>query len=208
MDVLWVLDRASESEQAAELAGYRWRGRNEWGPLGLARDFINSRLLGPERLLDASAHDNWVLPRWESGDPLDDIFRIWFGSYEASDQGINLERDFAARSTMVRIDPGGPLPVGTSSWVTPILATGNAIEYAGLSPGAGFMVVNPSDPARPNGLVELACLWGQHPLGPRTMRIGSFPQLKCGFSNCWMSASSVDGNLAVASLLAHGWMSG
>ena len=152
VDVLWALDRASESEQAAELAGYRWRGRNEWGPLGPARDFINSRLLGPERLLDASAHDNWVLPRWESGDPLDDVFRIWFGSYEGSDQGINLERDFAARSTMVRIDPGEPLPVGTSSWVTPILATGNAIEYVGSSPGAGFMVVNPSDPA---GLMAL-----------------------------------------------------
>ena len=100
VDVLWALDRASESERAAELAGYRWRGRNEWGPLGPARDFINSRLLGPERLLDASAHDNWVLPRWESGDPLDDVFRIWFGSYEGSDQGINLEGCVFLRSTI------------------------------------------------------------------------------------------------------------
>src|SRR6266496_608030 len=62
---------------------------------------------------------------------------------------------------MVRIDPGAPLPVGVSSWVTPILATGNAIEYAGLSPAAGFMVVNPSDPA------SLMALWNLRAYGAK-----------------------------------------
>jgi hypothetical protein len=161
VDVLWALDRASASDQAAELIGYRWRGRNEWGPLGAARNFISSRLLGPERLLDSTVHDNWVLPRWESGDPLDDVFRIWFGSYGASDQGINLERDFAARSTMIHIDPEAPLPADAFSWVTPILATGNAIEYTGTSPGAGFMVVNTSDPT------DLMALWNLRAYGAK-----------------------------------------
>jgi hypothetical protein len=161
VDVLWALDHAFASEQAAELPGYRWRGRNEWSPLASAKDYMSPRLLGPERFLDASAHDNWVLPRWESADPLDDVFRIWFGSSEASDQGVNLEQDFAARSTMVRIDTGAPLPVGTSSWVTPILATRNAVEYAGLSPGAGFMVVNSSDPA------SLMALWNLRAYGAK-----------------------------------------
>ena len=161
VDVLWALDHSSVSEHVAELDGYRWRGRNEWSPLAPAKDFISPRLLGPERLLDDSAHDDWTLPRWEAGDPLEDVFRVWFGSYGASPQGVNLEQAFSARSTKVRIDPSGSLPTGLSSWVTPILATGNAIEYTGLPPGAGFMIVDPSDAA------SLMALWSLRAYGAK-----------------------------------------
>lgn len=80
IDVLHALDQAEASEQAAALDGYRWLGGKEWGPLAPAQDYINHRLLGPERLLDALPQDSWVLPDWSPGDPLDDLFHARRGS--------------------------------------------------------------------------------------------------------------------------------
>jgi hypothetical protein len=159
VDVLWALDNESASQQAAELDGYCWRGRDDWSPLAPAKDYMSFRLLGPERLLDEVPHDAWVLPDWDAEDPLADLFSAWFGSYDASDQGIHLARDFAVRSTKVRIDPAASLPASMSSWVTPILATGAAVDYTGVSPGAGFVVVDPSD------VTTLMALWNLRAYG-------------------------------------------
>jgi hypothetical protein len=77
VDVLLALDWAASSEEAAALDGYQWQGREEWGPLAPAQDYVNHRLLGPERLLGELPRDSWVLPDWAAGDPLDDLFRVW-----------------------------------------------------------------------------------------------------------------------------------
>jgi hypothetical protein len=74
VDVLLALDRSGASEEAAALDGYQWQGHDDWGPLAPARDYVNNRLLGPERLLDELPRDSRVLPDWAAGDPLDDLF--------------------------------------------------------------------------------------------------------------------------------------
>lgn len=161
VDVLWPVDDSLASRQASEVDGYRWRGREEFGPLSSAKEYGNYRLLGPERFLDDSNHEDWVLPRWDTEDPLEDVFRVWFGSYDSSDQALRLESDFAARSTIVPIDPTASIPAGVPSWIPPILATGSAIDYAGETPGAGFMVVDPSDAA------SLMALWNLRACGAK-----------------------------------------
>ena len=62
VDVLLALDRAGVSEEAAALDGYQWQGRDGWGPLAPAQDYINHRLRGPDRLFDELPRDSWVLP--------------------------------------------------------------------------------------------------------------------------------------------------
>jgi hypothetical protein len=99
VDVLLAFDRAAASEAAAALDGYQWQGRDEWGPLAPVRDYINHRLLGPERLLDDLPRDPWVLPDWTASDPLDGMFRVWFGVYGTTDQAVALQKQFRARST-------------------------------------------------------------------------------------------------------------
>ncbi len=128
VDVLLAFDGAAASEEAAALDGYQWQGRGEWGPLAPARDYINYRLLGPERLLDDLPPDSWVLPDWTAGDPLDGLFRVWFGAYGTSDQGVSLGKQFAARAVQIRIEEGAEVPADAASWVTPVTATGAAIE--------------------------------------------------------------------------------
>lgn len=158
VDVMWALDNASSSKQVAKLAGYQWHGDNEWSPLAPAKDYMSPRLLGPERMLNSASGANWVLPIWESNDPLDDFYRICFGEYDESPQGTSLKQDFAVRSTIVRLDSAS-LPAGIATWTTPILVTANAIKYTGGSFGPAFAVVNPSDPER------LIALWNLRAYG-------------------------------------------
>jgi hypothetical protein len=161
VDVLLALDLAGASEDAAALDGYQWQGREGWGPLAPAQDYISHRLLGPERLLDELPRDSWVLPDWAADDPLDDLFRVWFGAYGTSAQGVSLEKQFAARATRVRIDDGAEVPAEAASWITPVTSTSGAIDYRGMSPGAAFVVVDPSDPA------SLTALWNARACGAR-----------------------------------------
>ena len=161
VDVLLALDRAGASEEAAALDGYRWQGREAWGPLAPAQDYISHRLLGPERLLNEPPRDSWVLPGWAADDPLDDLFRVWFGAYGTSAQGVSLEKQFAARATQGRIDDGAEVPADAASWITPVTATSGAIDYRGMSPGTAFVVVDPSDPA------SLMALWNARACGAR-----------------------------------------
>jgi len=136
VDVLLALDRAGASEEAAALDGYQWQGGDGWGPLAPAQDYINHRLLGPERLLDELPRDSWVLPDWAAEDPLDDLFRVWFGAYGTSAQGVSLEKQFAARATQARIDDGAEVPADPASWITPITAThGNPLALLELVRG-------------------------------------------------------------------------
>ena len=120
------------------------------GRLAPAQDYINHRLLGPERLLDELPRDSRVLPDWAADDPLDDLFRVWFVAYGTSAQGVSLEKQFAGRATRPH-DDGAEAPVDAASWRTPITATSGAIDYSGISPGTAFVVVDPSDRASPTG---------------------------------------------------------
>ena len=85
-------------------------------------------------MLDDLPQGNWVLPGWAAGDPLDGLFGVWFGAHGSSAQGISLRGQFAARAATARIDEGAEVPAGVASWVTPIAATGAAIDYKGISP--------------------------------------------------------------------------
>jgi hypothetical protein len=159
VDVLLSLDQAPASEQAADLDGFRWQGHAEWGPLSPAKDYVNHRLLGLERLLGGFPGDSWCLPEWAADDPLNDLFHVWFGAYGTSAQGVNLQSQFAARAARATIGEGAELSADTGSWVTPIAATGSGIEYKGQSPGAAFIIVNPADQA------SLTTLWNARACG-------------------------------------------
>jgi hypothetical protein len=161
VDVLWALDQSSAAKEAAKLDGYQWRGHAEWSPLAPATEFSGARLLGPERLIEGTAHEDWTFPHWTTDDPLADMFSVMFGWHGSSSQGINLERQFATRSTDVNISPEEALPADMASWSTPILATGSAIEYSGLSPGTGFMLVDPAS------TVDLMALWNLRAYGAK-----------------------------------------
>jgi hypothetical protein len=161
VDVLWPLDQSAAANEAAKLDGYQWRGHAEWSPLAPATDFSGARLLGPERLIEGTVHEGWTFPHWATDDPLADMFSVMFGWHGSSSQAINLERQFAARSTDVHISPEGSLPVDMASWLTPILATGSAIEYSGLSPGTGFIIVDPAS------AVDLMALWNLRAYGAK-----------------------------------------
>jgi hypothetical protein len=114
IDVLVAVDSAAASERAAALDGFHWHGREDWGPLAPARDYSSNRLLGPERLLDDLPPGNWVLPEWADTDPLDDLFRVWFGTYGAGDQAAGLRDQFAARAARARICGGAEVPPTSS----------------------------------------------------------------------------------------------
>jgi hypothetical protein len=47
-----------------------------------------------------------VLPDWAEGGPLNDLFRVWFGAYGTSAQGISVQSLFAAGATRISIDEG------------------------------------------------------------------------------------------------------
>ena len=102
-----------------------------------------------------------MLPDWAADDPLDDLFRVWFGAYGTSAQGVSLEKQFAARATQARIDDGAETLADAASWITPVTATSGAIEYTGMSPGAAVVVVDPADPA------SLTALWNARACGAR-----------------------------------------
>jgi hypothetical protein len=191
VDVLLALDRAGGSEEAAALDGYQWQGREGWGPLAPAQDYINHRLLGPERLLDELPRDSWVLPDWAADDPLNDLFRVWFGPYGTSAQGVNLEKQFATRATQARIDDGAEVPVDAASWLTPIAATSGAIEYEGMSPGTVFVVVDPSDP------VSLMALWNARACGGHAFPfpVGHEPRLLPA-AESWLQQVLEEGELS------------
>ncbi|HUC25927.1 MAG TPA: hypothetical protein VMA73_24750 [Streptosporangiaceae bacterium] len=159
LDVLLAFDRTGASEEAAALDGFQWQGREGWGPLAPAQDYVNHRLLGPERVLDELRGDSWVLPDWAADDPLADLFQVWFGLYGASAQGLSLKEQFAVRAAQVRIDDGAEVPTSVGSWITPITVTGSAIEYMGISPGPVFVVVDPCDPE------SLMALWNARACG-------------------------------------------
>lgn len=159
IDVLVAVDPAAASERVAALDGFHWHGREDWGPLAPARDYSSHRLLGPERLLDDLPPGNWVLPEWADTDPLDDLFRVWFGTYGAGDQAAGLRDQFSARAASSRIGAGAEVPADAVTWVTPVTATGAAIEYKGMSPGAALVVVDPSEPG------SLAALWNARACG-------------------------------------------
>jgi len=73
---------------------------------------------------------------WAVDDPLDDLFRVWFGAYGTSAQGVSLEKQFAARATQARIDDGAEVPADPASWITPITAThGNPLALLELVRG-------------------------------------------------------------------------
>ena len=189
VDALVALDRAAGSEQAAELDGYQWQGREGWGPLAPAQDYINHRLLGPERVLDELAR-SWVLPAWTEDDPLNGLFRVWFGAHGTSDQGTSLRERFAAGAAEARIDEGADVPADAASWVTPIAATGAAIDYAGESPGAAFVVVDPSDPA------SLMALWNARACGARAFPVPvGYENRVVAAAQAWLEQIQEDGEL-------------
>jgi hypothetical protein len=130
VDVLLALDRSGASEEAAALDGYQWQGHDDWGPLAPARDYVNNRLLGPEHLLDELPRDSRVLPDWAAGDPLDDLFRVWFGTYGTSAQGVSLEKEFAARATGAAAARGPGTPCAASKPIAWCLTWVHKITYA------------------------------------------------------------------------------
>jgi hypothetical protein len=73
-----------------------------------------------------------VLPDWAADDPLDDVFRVWFGAYGTSAQGVSLEKQFGARARHARIDGGAEVPANAASWITPITVTSGTIDYRGI----------------------------------------------------------------------------
>jgi hypothetical protein len=191
VDVLLALDRAVASEEAVALDGYQWQGRDGWGPLAPGQDYINNRLLGPERLLDELPRDSWVLPDWTADDPLDDLFRVWFGAYGTSAQGVSLEKQFAARATQARIDDGAEVPAHAASSITPITATSGAIDYKGMSPGTAFVVVDPSNPA------SLTALWNARACGARAFPLPvGHEQRVLPAAEAWLQQLLAEGELS------------
>lgn len=159
IDVLLSLDGSAASQKAAALDGFHWSGRERWGALAQAQDYTSRRLLGPERLLDGLSRDFRVLPEWAADDPLDDLFRVWFGTYGTSPQGTGLHGQFAVGAKRVVIASGADVPPSAASWVTPATATGMGIDYKGQSPGAALVIIDPADPA------SLAALWNARACG-------------------------------------------
>jgi hypothetical protein len=160
VDVVHALDGALAAIPPGELEGYSWRGSGEWSPLGPARDFSNSRLLGPEIFADQWPVERSVMPSWQLDDPLDPLFRLWFGSYaDDSAQAANLRQAFVVRSTNVAIPAAGTVPDSVTSWFTPIHATGVEIDYTGESSGPAIVVVDPSDAS------SLMTYWNARALG-------------------------------------------
>jgi hypothetical protein len=152
VDALLALDHAADSGRAAALDGYQWQRYEGWGPLAPAQSGFSHRLLGPERLLAEHPREGWALPDWAADDPLDGLFRVWFGAYGTSAQGASLEKQFAVHASPVTIGKDAEVPADAASWITPVIATGAAIDYSGMSPGAAFVVLDPADPMSLTGL--------------------------------------------------------
>ena len=149
LDALVAVDEDAESERLARRPGFFWSGMagEAFGP---PVDVFAARLQGPEWLMDERL-TGLMLPRWDPGDPLADLFAVWFGGYGDSEY----ERELAARFARVAgehdLSLEAPLP-SVSGWVTPIELTASCIEYTG-STSVGFVVVDPGSAA------DLALFW-------------------------------------------------
>lgn len=151
VDVVWALDNAPASTQLAELLGYRWRGRGEWGPLAPTKEYFNTRLISPVFLFPEADHSAWALPVWDSSDPLCRLFTVWFGVYgDSGDE--QLRNQFVNIATQLRICLDQEVP-DIENLITPIKVTTLGIDYAGRDDGWGFAVIDSQDPS------ELVAFW-------------------------------------------------
>jgi len=158
VDALFPLDDSSESESLTALPGFQWGGRSPWGPYDEPQEHMSSRLLGPEWLIERLPESvRPFLPRWEPGDPLSQLFAVWFGHYGEGDYARALESAVAERGEVIDIAPAGPLTIPDG--VSPIALTGSEIAYSGYSSMSGVVVVNPIDP------VDLGRFWNERASG-------------------------------------------
>ncbi|MGH3852080.1 MAG: hypothetical protein ACRDR6_01000 [Pseudonocardiaceae bacterium] len=188
VDVVWALDNAPASTQLAELLGYRWRGRGEWGPLAPTKEYFNTRLISPVFLFPEADHSAWALPVWDSSDPLCRLFTVWFGVYgDSGDE--QLRNQFVNIATQLRICLDQEVP-DIENLITPIKVTTLGIDYAGRDDGWGFAVIDSQDPS------ELVAFWNLRASG-----LNVFPW-PLGHSNriaeaarCWLQTAKNRGVL-------------
>ena len=143
VDIIYAVNPAGES-LAAE-TGFKWRGRGEWGPFSEPKEYLSSRLLGPEICLEHQ-RDRRVLPRWDSDDPLSLLYAAWFGQYGSEDYETTLATKFAAESDVRNIHSSEPLP-GMGDVVSPIQITQAKTDYRAEGRSLGFVIVDPDNPA-------------------------------------------------------------
>jgi hypothetical protein len=140
--------------------GYRWMSAPPFGPYDPPNDYRPSRLLTADMLLGllGSEHD-LVHHTWAETDPLDLLFRVWFGTYGPSDFDREVEARFLDRANQVAIDPEGVVPIDEG--LTRVALTATHIKYTGESTLHGFVLIDPSDP------FDLIRFWNARAYGGR-----------------------------------------
>lgn len=129
IDVLHPLDDASATTALADLPGFQWKGREQWGPFGGSEGSIREGLLPIDQLLDHRRSD-WSLT-W-SEDDLGALYDVWFGSAAPSD-----ERPSASPAI-------GDLGGGSDPFLaSPAASTAEHVDYTGQHEGAVVVVIGP-----------------------------------------------------------------
>jgi hypothetical protein len=156
VDALYPLEDSPEAESLSSEPGFRSQARSPWGPFDLPQGQIFTNLLGTGWLLGQPPSRDLILPEWNPADPLSALFRTWFGHFRDEDE--ELKNRFTTLAESIEILPDRSIP-DLFGALTPIGLTGLEIEYTGIGPGAGVMVLDPSDP------LDLIAFWNTRAIG-------------------------------------------
>lgn len=192
VDVIFAVDDSAAALRLAELPGYRWRGSSPYGPFDPPSEGLKQRVVEPPALIDprpGMANRSLRIAHWETSDPLNPLYAVWFGRYYSSDYGEKLAGQYAKQANMQSVDVAD-LPPEIFANVFPIGATSEDIEYWGDGEGIGFFLLDASNP------IHLMAFWNLRAAGANLFPIpsGENPRFISAAAT-WLDAHLRDGNI-------------
>lgn len=152
VDVFYPVAGDSAACEVAGQEGYRWKP-DHGTPFGSHEPLAAPGVLGVEWLLDDPAPQHaFVLPEWDTADPLGPLFEVWFGHYGDYPAAAELRSRFARVAESRTIGVDAPVPA-FEGLVTPIGLTCLDMEYDSDDSTSVIVLVDAADPA------DLMLLW-------------------------------------------------
>ncbi|MEU1577536.1 hypothetical protein ABZ519_41640 [Streptomyces collinus] len=143
LDAIWPLDDHPDSKALARSTGFFWRSFGDSGPFDVPEDALPSSLLSPDWALSEDGSGPFIYPQWTDGDPLRDLFGVWFGTYENSSP---LKSHFQRKGTSHRLELNERIPSGVVNFRTPVAATKLGVSYSGTDIRTGLVNIDVEDP--------------------------------------------------------------
>ena len=142
IDAIVALDDSEGATTLASTPGFEWQGRGVWSPyLDQPCGPLRRRLLGPDWMLVDAPPPPLLNLHWVPTDPLDTLFRVWFGEIGDGEHNATLRDLFDKAASQLLLDEERPLEDVTAV-VSPINFTGHDIENNSEVGRPAFVVID------------------------------------------------------------------